>query len=83
MAAKSFFTTLRMHLTSKDSETRGADHAIFLITELTGPAVWVGLPDSAFGPEVGLLSIGATILGLGLLSWMVKIWAKHTNPIKN
>ena len=62
-----------------------ADHATFLITKLTGPAVWVGLPDSAFGPEVGLLGFGAMILGIVLLSLMAKRGNKHTatrGPIK-
>jgi membrane protease YdiL (CAAX protease family) len=41
--------------------------ARFLITEVTGPALWVGLPDSSFGPEVGLLGVLAVSVGIWIL----------------
>ncbi len=41
--------------------------ATFLVTELTGPAFLVGLPNSSFGPEVGALGVLAMLLGIGLL----------------
>jgi membrane protease YdiL (CAAX protease family) len=43
------------------------EYARFIITEVTGPAIWVGLPNSAFGPEVGLLGILATLISIGIL----------------
>jgi len=45
----------------------------FLATEMTGPGVWVGLPHSDFGPEVGLLGVLAMLLGTLLL---LKIWRR-------
>jgi membrane protease YdiL (CAAX protease family) len=46
-----------------------AQRATFFITEVTGPAFWVGLPNSDFGPQVGMLGVLATLLGLGLI-WL-------------
>jgi len=47
------------------------EYASFLATEVTGPTVWVGLPHSAFGPEVGILGVLAILLGIGVL-WAMK-----------
>ncbi len=47
------------------------DYARFLVTDVTGPAVWVGLPHSAFGPEVGLLGILAMLAGIAVL-WRLR-----------
>jgi membrane protease YdiL (CAAX protease family) len=44
-----------------------ADSATFLITDVKGPAFWIGLPHTAFGPEVGILSVIAALLGIVLL----------------
>jgi len=41
--------------------------ARFLVTEIVGPEVWVGLPFSAFGPEVGLLGVLAMSVGIWVL----------------
>ncbi len=43
------------------------DGANLLVTDVTGPALFVGLPNSSFGPEVGLLGILAMLLGIVLL----------------
>ncbi len=43
------------------------DGANVLATNITGPALFVGLPNSSFGPEVGLLGILAMLLGIVLL----------------
>ena len=52
------------------------ESARFLITEITGPAFWVGLPNSAFGPEVGLLGILAMLAGIGVL-WRMYRRTQH------
>ncbi|HOT90109.1 MAG TPA: CPBP family intramembrane metalloprotease [Anaerolineae bacterium] len=41
--------------------------ARFLVTEIVGPPLFVGLPDSAFGPEVGLLGVLAMSAGIVVL----------------
>ncbi len=43
------------------------EYARFIITEVTGPSFWVGLPGSSFGPEVGLLGVLAMLSGIGIL----------------
>jgi uncharacterized protein len=48
------------------------ESARFLVTEITGPALWVGLPNSSFGPEVGLLGVLAMLAGIGVLWRMVR-----------
>jgi len=48
-----------------------ANSATFLITKVKGPASWVGIPDSAFGPEIGILGVIAILLGIFLL-WLYK-----------
>ena len=45
--------------------------ATFFVTEVTGPASWVGLPNSDFGPEVGLLGVLTMSFGTGLL-WFLR-----------
>ena len=52
------------------------ESARFLITEVTGPAFWVGLPNSAFGPEVGLLGILAMAVGI-LVLWRMYRRTQH------
>ena len=47
-----------------------ANSATFLITDVKGPAFWVGLPHTAFGPEAGMLSVIAILLGI-LLLWLL------------
>lgn len=54
------------------------ESARFLITEITGPALWVGLPNSAFGPEVGLLGVLAMAVGIVVL-WRTRRRAQHEN----
>jgi membrane protease YdiL (CAAX protease family) len=46
-----------------------AQRATFFVTEVTGPAFWVGLPNSTFGPGVGMLGVLATLLGMGLICY--------------
>ena len=41
-----------------------ANSATFLVTDVKGPAFWVGLPHTAFGPEAGMLSVIAMLLGI-------------------
>lgn len=48
-----------------------AQHAEFFVTEVTGPTFWVGLPNSAFGPEVGVLGVLAMLLCVGLF-WLLR-----------
>jgi membrane protease YdiL (CAAX protease family) len=48
-----------------------ADYARFMATEVTGPTFWVGMPYSAFGPEVGMLGVLTTLLGIGVI-WNMK-----------
>jgi membrane protease YdiL (CAAX protease family) len=47
-----------------------ANSATFLVTDVKGPAFWVGLPHTAFGPEVGMLSVIAMLLGIVML-WLL------------
>lgn len=47
------------------------ESARFLVTEITGPALWVGLPNSSFGPEVGLLGVLAMLAGIIVL-WKMR-----------
>lgn len=51
------------------------EHAKFLITELRGPAAWVGLSDSSFGPEVGILGVVAMFVGIGILWFLQRHYA--------
>lgn len=53
------------------------DKATFLITKVTGPSIWVGLPNSSFGPEVGLLGALAMISGIGVF-WLMRRKMKPT-----
>ena len=46
-----------------------AESATFLVTDVKGSAFWVGLPHTAFGPEAGILSVIAMLLGIVLL-WL-------------
>lgn len=48
-----------------------ANSATFLITDVKGPTSWVGIPDSAFGPEIGILGVIAMLLSI-LLLWRYK-----------
>lgn len=48
----------------------GVDRASVLVIEATGPAFWVGLPDTSFGPEVGALGVLAMLLGIGFFWWV-------------
>lgn len=43
-----------------------------LVTELTGPSFWVGLPNSSFGPEIGALGVLGEVLIIGVLWWMLR-----------
>lgn len=52
-----------------------SESATFLITELHGPAYWIGLPDSSFGPESGFFSIIASLVGIVII-WLMMQW-KH------
>ena len=45
-----------------------AESATFLVTDVKGPALWVGLPDTSFGPEVGILGVVAMLFGIWVLS---------------
>lgn len=45
--------------------------ARFLVTQVTGPELWVGLPNSSFGPEVGLLGVLAMAVGIVVL-WQMR-----------
>jgi membrane protease YdiL (CAAX protease family) len=44
-----------------------ANSATFLVTDVKGPPFWVGLPHTAFGPEGGILSVMAMLVGIVLL----------------
>jgi membrane protease YdiL (CAAX protease family) len=48
-----------------------AAYARFMSTEVTGPTLWVGMPYSAFGPEVGMLGVITIFLGIGVI-WIMK-----------
>ena len=52
------------------------ESARFLITEITGTAFWVGLPNSSFGPEVGLLGVVAMSVGIWVL-WRMYRRTQH------
>jgi len=52
--------------------------ARFLATEIVGPEVWVGLPYSSFGPEVGLLGVIAMSVGIAAL-WHMRRRTQHEN----
>ncbi len=54
------------------------ESARFLVTDITGPQLWVGLPNSAFGPEVGLLGVLAMAAGIVVL-WRMYRRAQHEN----
>jgi membrane protease YdiL (CAAX protease family) len=51
-----------------------ANSATFLVTDLKGPAFWVGLPHTDFGPEVGILSVMMMLLGIVILGLL---WRYH------
>jgi membrane protease YdiL (CAAX protease family) len=42
----------------------------FVIVDAHGPALWIG---DAFGPEAGLLAIGAMVIGIGLIALWVRL----------
>lgn len=46
------------------------DRASILITEVTGPHFWIGLPNSTFGPEVGALGVLAMMFCIGMFWWL-------------
>ena len=52
--------------------------ATFLVTDVKGPPFWVGLPHTAFGPEGGILSVIAMLLGIVLL----RLLCRHKNSGK-
>lgn len=54
-------------------------HSVLLVTKLTGPEIWVGLPNSSFGPEVGLLGVISMITGLVFLTFLIKKRKKVSN----
>jgi membrane protease YdiL (CAAX protease family) len=47
------------------------ESATFLITKVTGPSLWVGAPNTSFGPEVGLLGVLAALLCIGMF-WLIR-----------
>ncbi|RSK26091.1 CPBP family intramembrane metalloprotease [Bacillus sp. HMF5848] len=49
------------------------EYSIFIATEIKGPSFWVGLPNSSFGPEVGMLGIGMITLAIIFIyrKWIV------------
>jgi uncharacterized protein len=53
------------------------ESSVFLVTNLTGPEIWVGLPNSSFGPEVGLLGIIGMIIGIAILMFLYRKSAKN------
>lgn len=48
------------------------ENSVLLVTNLSGPEEWVGLPNSSFGPEVGLLGVIGMIIGLIILTFLYK-----------
>jgi len=46
------------------------ERASVLITDVTGPSFWVGLPNSSFGPEVGALGVLAMVFCIGMFWWL-------------
>ena len=46
------------------------ERASVLITDVTGPHFWVGLPNSSFGPEVGALGVLAMVSCIGMFWWL-------------
>lgn len=57
------------------------ESSVFLVTDLKGPEIWVGLPSSSFGPEVGLLGVMGMIIGMVILVFLYKNSAKKTKLI--
>ena len=53
------------------------DRASILITEVTGPHFWVGLPNSTFGPEVGALGVLAMMFCIGMF-WRLRSCERDT-----
>jgi hypothetical protein len=47
------------------------ERASILITEVTGPHFWVGLPNSTFGPEVGALGVLAMVFCISMF-WRLR-----------
>lgn len=48
------------------------EYASVLVTNVTGPAFWVGLPNSSFGPEVGALGVLGELLIICILIWKIR-----------
>jgi len=48
----------------------GGTRSLLFVTEVNGPAIFVGLPNTSFGPEVGL--VGVLMMGIGIY-YFVKI----------
>jgi len=46
------------------------ERASVLITDVTGPHFWVGLPNSSFGPEVGALGVLAMVSCIAMFWWL-------------
>lgn len=46
------------------------EESVFLVTKLTGPESWVGLANSSFGPEVGLLGFLGMLLGFTIFLFL-------------
>jgi membrane protease YdiL (CAAX protease family) len=52
------------------------EQATVFITKIIGPAFWAGLPNSDFGPEVGMLGILAMSCGIGIFWYLIKKQSK-------
>ena len=46
------------------------ERASVLITDVTGPGFWVGLPNSSFGPEVSALGVLAMVFCISMFWWL-------------
>ncbi len=51
----------------------GGRKSILFVTEIEGPAVFVGIPNTSFGPEVSVLGAGVMILGILIFMKMKKV----------
>lgn len=47
------------------------ERASVLVTDVTGPSFWVGLPNSSFGPEVSALGVLAMVFGISMF-WRLR-----------
>jgi membrane protease YdiL (CAAX protease family) len=56
------------------------EQATFLATKITGPALWVGLPNSSFGPEAGLLGVLAMLACIAALYAVKRRRAMQRRP---